>query len=409
MKIFVVFLLGMGVTALTSFGYSALRRKEDNLKLHSLIEGSPIPTFVIQKDHKVLYWNKALEELSRIKAAEVTDTNQHWRAFYKMERPCMADLIVDETLETVSDWYSGKFKKSPLIEDAYQAVDFFPDIGDGGRWLRFTAAAIKDSRGRIFGAIETLEDFTEQKIAEEELFRIKKLESLGIFAGGVARDFDSLISAILRSIFLTKLSATNEDKVMEEGLAIAEKASLQAKELAHQLITFAKGGYPLRKLEATEPLLRESIESIRPGIKADIHMDLRLPGGLWPVEVDKDQIRQVIENIVVNAAEAMPMGGNIRLAANNITLGAKELPPLKPGRYLRLSVQDNGTGIKKEHLLRIYEPYFTTKTTGGRRGIGLGLAVCYSILMNHNGFICVESEEGRGTTVKVFLPAAGPS
>jgi PAS domain-containing protein len=135
---------------------------ENERRLYSVIQGFSIPAFVIGKDHRVIYWNRALEKLSNISAKDVVGTNRHWRAFYAKERPCMADLLVDSALEKIPKWYSGKYCPSELIEDAYEATDFFPDLGDGGRWLRFTAAVIRDSKGELVGAVETLEDITAQ-------------------------------------------------------------------------------------------------------------------------------------------------------------------------------------------------------------------------------------------------------
>ena len=143
--------------------------KESEQRLRAVIEGSPIPTFVIDQDHKLLYWNKALEEMSEIKASDIIGTNQQWRAFYDKERPCMADLLVDSLFEEIPRWYVGKYHKLKLIEDAYEAIDFFPALGSGGKWLRFTAAALRNSKGIVFGAIETLEDITARKLAEEAL------------------------------------------------------------------------------------------------------------------------------------------------------------------------------------------------------------------------------------------------
>jgi len=140
--------------------------REQERRLENIIQGSPIPTFVIGKDHKVLYWNKALEELSRIAAEEMIGTRDHWRAFYSEPRPCMADLLVGASLKEISQWYKGKYSKSKLIERSYEVIDFFPELGDGGRWLRFTAAAIRDSKGEMVGAVETLEDITERKRGE---------------------------------------------------------------------------------------------------------------------------------------------------------------------------------------------------------------------------------------------------
>lgn len=143
--------------------------KESEQRLKTVLEGSPIPTFVIDRNHKVLYWNKALEEMSGIKADDIVGTNQQWRAFYDRERPCMGDLLVDGTLDEIPRWYVGKFHKIELTEEAYDATDFFPALGGRGKWLRFTAATLRDSKGTLFGAMETLEDITARKLAEEAL------------------------------------------------------------------------------------------------------------------------------------------------------------------------------------------------------------------------------------------------
>ncbi|MCX7982984.1 MAG: ATP-binding protein [Syntrophales bacterium] len=146
-------------------------RLEDNVLalLEGCINGSPIPAFVIGRDHRILYWNKALEELSQIKAKDVIGTDQQWRAFYAHKRPCLADLLVSGALDEIPLWYLNKYAKSSLIEEAYEATDFFPELGTSGRYLRFTAAVIRDARGEVMGAIETLEDITERVKAEEAL------------------------------------------------------------------------------------------------------------------------------------------------------------------------------------------------------------------------------------------------
>ena len=143
--------------------------RESEQRLQRVIQGSPIPTFFIGKDHRVIYWNKALEELSGIRAEEMIGTTQHWRAFYDEVRPCMADLLVDEAQEKIINWYLGRYTKSKLVAEAYEATDYFPALRKEGRWLRFTAAAIRDSQENIVGAMETLEDITEQKRSEEKI------------------------------------------------------------------------------------------------------------------------------------------------------------------------------------------------------------------------------------------------
>ena len=163
---------------------SALRESED--RLYSIVQGSPIATFVIDKDHRVVYWNRALEELSRIKAAEVIGTQGHWKAFYSEERPCMADLLVDQIFDGIPEWYAGKCKKSALLEEAYEASDFFPDLSNGGRWLRFTAATIRGKQGNLIGAVETLEDITDGKRTEKDLIESEEKYRLVVENAGEA-------------------------------------------------------------------------------------------------------------------------------------------------------------------------------------------------------------------------------
>jgi signal transduction histidine kinase len=399
---FVIFILGLAITAVVTFVYTMWRGRRDEHKLISIIHGYPNPTFVISKDHKIIYWNKALQALTGIKPSEILATNQQWRAFYTAERPCMADLILDKKIEKISELYSGKCTKSKFLEDAYEVTELFPDLGEKGKWFRITAGAIKDSSGNIFGAMETMVDITEQKMAEEELLRRTKLESLGTFADGVAKDFDSLLSAILRNVFLAKISANEEDKILENGLAIAERAGLQAKELAHRLITFAQGGYPVRKVENLENLLRETAECVFKESNIDCHVSI--VDNLWPTEIDAVQIRQVIENVLINAKEAMPDGGVVELIAENTTTGTN-IRSLSQGNYVRIIIRDHGIGISRENLSRIFDPYFTTKKKKERGGIGLGLAISDSIIKYHNGLISVESIENSGTTFSIYLGA----
>ena len=169
---------------------SALRESED--RLHSIVQGSPISTFVIDKEHKVVYWNRALEELSRIRADEVIGTSGHCRAFYSDERPCMADLLVEEDFDEIPELYAGRYEKSNLLEEAYEASDFFPDLSNGGSWLRFTAATIRDTQGNLIGAVETLQDITDRKRTEKALIESEEKYRLVVENAGeaicIARD-----------------------------------------------------------------------------------------------------------------------------------------------------------------------------------------------------------------------------
>lgn len=405
---FLLFILFLSATAIISFAYAIWRGRNDEQILRSIIQSSPIPTFVISTDHKILHWNKALEGLNGIKAKQVIGTNQQWRAFYTSPRFCMADLILNDKINNSTSLYSGTVTKSKVLKDAYEVTQFFPDLGEKGKWFRITSACIRNSRGRIFGAMETLEDITDQKTAEEELLKRTKLESLGTFADGVAKDFDSLLTAILRNVFLAKISASEEDKILENGLAIAERAGLQAKELAHRLITFAQGGFPVKKIERIGELIDEAVQKALSG--SNVTCRPVITPDLWPVEVDAMQIKQVIENMVTNAKEAMPAGGVVEVIAENTTTGTN-IRTLGEGNYVRIIIKDRGIGIPRENLSKIFDPYFTTKEKKERGGIGLGLAICDSIIKYHNGLISMESTVGAGTTFFIYLAAIpnGPS
>ena len=397
-----LFIIILAIITIVSFIYTIWRARNDELILRNIIQSSPIPTFVISTDHKILHWNKALEGLNGIMAKQVLGTDQQWRAFYAAPRPCMADLILDNNLSESSDLYRGKVTKSKLLTNAYEVTEFFPDLGEKGKWFRITSASIRDSSGRIFGAMETLEDITDQKTTEEELLKRNKLESLGTFADGVAKDFDSLLTAILRNVFLAKISANEEDKILENGLAIAERAGLQAKELAHRLITFAQGGYPVKKMEKIDELIQEVVKKVLDG--SNVACEPAIASDLWPTEIDAMQIQQVIENMVTNAKEAMPGGGVVEVIAENLTTGTN-IRTLGEGNYVRITIKDRGIGIPRENLSKIFDPYFTTKEKKERGGIGLGLAICDSIIKYHNGLISVESLVGVGTSFMIYLAA----
>jgi len=399
---FLLFIVFLAVTAIVSFTYAVWRGRNDEQILRSIIQSSPIPTFVISTDHKILHWNKALEGLSNIKADQVIGTDHQWRAFYSSPRSCMADLILNDKINNSSILYTGEVTKSKVLKDAYEVTEFFPELGEKGKWFRITSACIKDSSGRLFGAMETLEDITDQKTAEEELLKRSKLESLGTFADGVAKDFDSLLSAILRNVFLAKISANEEDKILENGLAIAERASLQAKELAHRLITFAQGGYPVKKMESVGELIKETVQKTLAG--SNVTCQPVIAPDLWPTEIDALQIKQVIENMVTNAKEAMPDGGIVEVRAENTATGTN-IRTMGKGSYVRIIIKDQGIGIPRENLSKIFDPYFTTKEKKERGGIGLGLAICDSIIKYHNGLITMESTVGVGTSFFIYLAA----
>ena len=244
-----------------------------------------------------------------------------------------------------------------------------------------------------------IRDITGRKRMEEELQKAQKLESIGILAGGIAHDFKNILVAIVGSLSLAKLHVKPGHKVFEI-LTRGEKASLRAKDLTQQLLTFSRGGAPVKKTASIGELLQDTAGFALRGSK--VRCEFFIPGDLWSVEIDEGQISQVINNLVINANQAMPEGGIIRVYAENKTVGAKDGLPLNEGDYIRVSVKDHGAGIPKKYIQKVFDPYFSTKT----KGTGLGLSTTYSIIKRHDGYITVESKVGVGSTFSFYLPAS---
>ncbi len=266
------------------------------------------------------------------------------------------------------------------------------------RVIAESAAPIIDKNGSLLGVVLVFRDVTEKQRLTAELLKIDKLESLSVLAGGIAHDFNNILMAILGNISLAMLYARKDDDISER-LAAAEEATYRARDLVQQLLTFAKGGTPVKEVAALSELIHDSAIFACRGSQVACHFNL--PADTWPVEVDPAQIIQVTQNLVINAIQAMPLGGVVTIEAENVLVDPEAGLPLKPGKYVKTLVQDQGEGIPPENLMKIFDPYFTTKPEGS----GLGLATVYSIIKQHDGFITVESSLGQGTRVLFYLPA----
>jgi PAS domain S-box-containing protein len=262
-----------------------------------------------------------------------------------------------------------------------------------------SAAPIRDKTSTTSGVVLVFRDVTDKKRMEEELLKIEKLESVGLLAGGIAHDFNNLLTSIIGNISLAKLYIDSGNKA-QERLDEAETATLRATNLTQQLLTFSKGGAPVKKMTSVVDIIRESAGLTLAGSK--ISPEYAVAEGVWNVAVDPGQMSQVFNNLIINAVHAMPQGGSIRFEVSNVVLAENDVPPLPEGRYVRISVKDSGVGIPKEHLAHIFDPYFTTK----KKGSGLGLASVFSIVKRHDGHIAVESQEARGTHFHIYLPAS---
>ncbi len=294
--------------------------------------------------------------------------------------PCSRALTSNQTL--------------PLISD-----DALAPTADGAaaRPIVWTARAAYDAAGRPAGIVIVFRDPEEMSLTPEELVKANRFESLGLLAGGIAHDFNNLLTTVLGGISLAK------DSRNYGGLDDSEKACLTAKGLTKQLLAFAKGGSGTQTVAATKEILEDAVKIAAAGDSAVVTVDV--PENIEPVLVDRAQILQVFQNLVVNALQAMPPEPHrpvLRLRAANTTLAADQVPPLAAGDYVQIEVTDNGSGIKPEHLEKIFDAFFTTK----KHGTGLGLATVLSIVRKHGGQIGVDSTVGTGTTFTVLLPRA---
>lgn len=265
-----------------------------------------------------------------------------------------------------------------------------------------TAITHYDDNGHPLWIEGVMEDVTERKQREQEILKTSKLESIGILAGGIAHDFNNILTAIIGNISLAR-TMIGTDSEIAMRLLDAENASLRARDLTRQLLTFSKGGAPVKKISSVSDLLKESVRFVLAG--SNVRCKFHVADDLLPADIDQGQINQVINNLVINAKQAMPNGGIVSIYAENIIVGGiygeKKLP-LPEGTYIKITIEDEGAGISEEHLAKIFDPYFTTKKTG----TGLGLTTSYAIIKKHGGHIVVRSRIGVGTSFAVYLPAS---
>jgi PAS domain S-box-containing protein len=270
------------------------------------------------------------------------------------------------------------------------------------RIVEQTASPIRDNKNEAAGVVLVFRDITQRQRDEAERRKAETLEQLGLLAGGIAHDFNNLLTAIIGNISLASLLLP-PDAEMAARLVDAKNASLRARDLAQQLLTFARGGAPIKKTTSIGKLIQDTVGFSLRGSHS--RSEFQFGADLWPAEIDPGQISQVIANLAVNADQAMPNGGTLHVVCENFRYNSTTTPPvpdLSPGDYIRISIRDEGVGIPEQYVKRIFDPYFTTKPKGN----GLGLATAYSIIKNHNGLVTVESQVHFGSTFTLYLPAA---
>lgn len=358
---------------------AALRKSEDMYR--SLLNNIQDGVYIIT-DSKLQYVNDTLARMLGYAPEEMT--GRDFRAF-----------IAPDDRETVSEYYRLR-QEGKAAPHEYECRLLHRD-GDSHIAVNIHAGIVSLPEGS--SSLGTIKNITDRRRLEEELLETQKLEILGNLAGGIAHEYNNILTAIAGNISLAKMYAKPGLEVFDI-LTEAEKASLRAKHLTQQLLTFSKGGSPIKKAFPFAELLQDAAGFVLSG--SVIQCQYFLADSPLPVEGDQSQISQAVNNILMNAKESMPRGGTVRISADIIDLDTEKPFHFREGKYVKVTFEDQGIGIPKEFLSKIFDPFFTTK----KDHEGLGLTTTYSVVKKHNGYISVQSEPGRGTTLTLYLPVA---
>ncbi|MEA3546857.1 MAG: ATP-binding protein [Thermodesulfobacteriota bacterium] len=358
-------------------------RERLDVTLRSIGDG----VVVTDLDGKIVLINKITEQLTGVSQEEaVGRLNQEVFNIIneKTGKPC--ENPADKVLATGKNIASANHT-ALIARDGTQY-----SIKDSG-------APIYDNEDKMIGTVLVFRDVTEERRTAEELFKVRKLESVGVLAGGIAHDFNNLLTVILGNIELAGMSidSTSETYLLLQN---AKKASVKAQGLTQKLLTFSKGGDPVKQTSFIDKIIFDSAEFVLRG--RSIVCDYNIPEDLWKVDVDIGQMGQVIQNIILNACHAMAEGGVIDVSCENIADIKKETVSLPGQKYIKITIADTGSGIPEKYIDKIFDPYFSTKQSRS----GLGLAVCHSIISKHDGNMSVESLAGKGTNFTIYLPAS---
>ncbi|MBN2573604.1 MAG: PAS domain S-box protein [Deltaproteobacteria bacterium] len=369
--------------------HALLRQSEE--KFRTIIEQNTDGIALLDEFGTVIEWNPALARISGIPGDQAIG-KPVWETDL-LRQPAMAEDAQDAT--ALREIFAGGLSRddSPLF---FRNQEVSATRDGEEVFLHRTIFPIKTERGFRLGCI--IRDITQQKKASATLQKADKLQSLGVLAGGIAHDFNNLLGAIFGNIELACMASREAEVIRSLKASMATMG--RARALTQQLLTFAKGGVPIKRVQPLFPFVRMAAEFALSG--SNVACRFAVAPSLWSCDFDEHQIGQVVDNIVINAIQAMPRGGCLEISAENVVVADDESSSLLPGNYVRISFADQGPGIPSAISSRIFDPFFTTKPGGS----GLGLSTCYSILRQHDGHISAASEPGRGSTFHVWLPAA---
>jgi PAS domain S-box-containing protein len=356
-------------------------------RYRTLVENVDFGIALIDSNYRVIWANKGIEKIYRKPLTEII--GQECFRVFKGENEACPDCLGEKAMAT------GK----PVVGTS---------VGVRADETRFTiylhAFPYYDEEGKLRGFIEVIEDISEKKKLEDELLKAKKLEAAAILAGGIAHDFNNLFGVILGSISMARM-ALDPGNAAIPSLQEAERAVLHATDLTRKFITFATSSAPITSLISLPAIILDAVAQAMSD--SDLNVEYDLPEDLWQVEGEAGQISQAITNITVNAKEAMPAGGTIKVSATNIRFGSENITPepnMPAGKYVKITIIDQGVGISTDNLSKIFDPYFSTKDKFAQKGLGMGLTLAYALIKKNGGYITVESEVKMGTSCNIYLP-----
>jgi PAS domain S-box-containing protein len=337
-------------------------------------------------------WSDALFDLLQYDKSEKID---YARVNEEIHHP--------DDLKRVTQWLNDctASGKAELTPNEYRLVR-----KDGKILYVRTLGVIEREVGKSAKVFATLQDITERKQMETQLQQSQKMEAVGTLSAGIAHDYNNLLAVIMGNLSMVQEEA-EPHSAMAELLHEIEQASYKARDLTQQFLTLSEGGHPRKELGTMESLLKEIPKQVQ--ANENLEYIISIQDDLWFVEYDSKQIQDAVTNVLKNAVEAMPQGGALTVQAENRIIDNKVKDPALPlneGRYVRISIKDEGPGISEEHMDKVFDPYFSTKERGAQKGMGLGLTTAYAVVQKHGGHIMVNSTTGVGTTVTIYLPAA---
>jgi two-component system sensor histidine kinase EvgS len=383
--------------------------KENQLLLNRIVQGTPLPTLVLDRNGKLLLWNRACEELTGISAAAAADRFQNHPHNEETTDPFLLKLITEKVpADSEGHRMPARPKFLKTFPGATELEVCVPQLGDAGYWLYGTIVRFCDEQGHPVGIIETWQDLTDRKNLEKQLAHAQRLEAMGRLAGAIAHDFTNFLQAIL--VFTdTARFEISADSPIRYHLDGIQKTVFRAKELINQIKVFSRQNLLAPKPMQLKAVVEKALDSVKAMVPDTIDLRLSIDADAR-IMADEVPIIQVVSNLCMNAVDAMAeIGGTLTVGLSSLELTqetARRHPELRPGTYAKLTVADTGKGIPAEHLERIFEPFFTTRKREG--GSGMGLAIVHGIVKGYDGVISVESKVGKGTVFEILWPLIQP-